>query len=101
MAVHVVTSAGVVQCIADNLSAGGALLTGVSELDVGTDFVVVLRLRGHPWHVRARVLRIQHDAAGRVSVGVAFPGILPRVQDLIQSYVLSQLRSGRASGPAA
>lgn len=98
MQVHVVTPAGVVHCIADNLSAGGALLCGAPALDAGSDLVVVLRLRGHAWHVRARVLRVQRDDSGQSATAVAFPGILPKVQDLIQSYVLSRLRHpGRVS----
>jgi hypothetical protein len=57
-----------------------------------------LRLRGHPWHVRARVVRVQNAGSDNVAVAVCFPAIVPRVQDLIQSYVLSRLRQGaRAS----
>lgn len=98
MQVHAVTAEGVVHCTADNLSAGGALLCGAPAIEVGSDLIVVLRLRGHPWHVRARVLRVQRDEQGQPVLAVTFPMIAPRVQDLIQGYVLSQLRQeGRAS----
>jgi hypothetical protein len=98
MPVHVVTPGGVLPCLAENLSAGGALLSGAPILEPGTDLVVVLRLRGHPWHVRARVVRVQEAGSASAKMAVCFPGILAKVQDLIQSYVLTQLRKGaRAS----
>ena len=97
MLVQVVTAERVATYMAENLSAGGALLTDGPELPVGTELSLSLKLRGDTWHVRARVVRVERDPAGHPAVAVAFPSIVPRVQDLIQSHVLSCLRKNARS----
>lgn len=90
--VQVVTADRVATYMAENLSAGGALLLDGPALPAGTELSLALKLRGDTWHVRARVLRVERDHGGHPALAVAFPGIVPRVQDLIQSHVLGCLR---------
>ena len=97
MLVQVVSADRVATYMAENLSAGGALLLDGPELPRGTELSLALKLRGDTWHVRARVVRVERDAAGRMAIAVAFPSIVPRVQDLIQSHVLGCLRKNTRS----
>lgn len=97
MLVQVVSADRVATYMAENLSAGGALLLDGPELPRGTELSLALKLRGDTWHVRARVLRVERDASGRVAIAVAFPSIVPRVQDMIQSHVLGCLRKNARS----
>jgi hypothetical protein len=97
MLVQVVSADRVASYMAENLSAGGALLLDGPELPRGAELSLALKLRGDTWHVRARVVRVERDASGRVAVAVAFPSIVPRVQDLIQSHVLQCLRKNARS----
>jgi len=97
MLVQVVSADRVASYMAENLSAGGALLREGPELPAGTELNLALKLRGDTWHVRARVVRVDRDADGRPAIAVAFPSIVPKIQDLIQSHVLSCLRKSARS----
>ena len=92
MLVQVVSADRVASYLAENLSASGALLSDGPELPLGAELSLALKLRGDTWHVRGRVVRVQRDAEGRVAIGVVFPSLVPKVQDLIQNHVLGCLR---------
>ena len=92
MLVQVVSADRVASYLAENLSASGALLSDGPELALGAELNLSLKLRGDTWHVRGRVVRVHRDQDGRVAIGVSFPSIVPKVQDLIQNHVLSCLR---------
>ena len=92
MLVQVVSADRVASYLAEDLSASGALLSDGPELPLGAELNLALKLRGDTWHVRGRVVRVQRDQDGRVSIGVSFPKVVPKVQDLIQNHVLGCLR---------
>ena len=77
-----------VDYLAENLSAGGALLRQGPPLPVGRDLKLMLPLRGRDLVLHARVARAEKDAEGRVWAAVSFRGVPTFVQDLIQNYVL-------------
>jgi hypothetical protein len=77
--------------VAENLSAGGALLLQGPPLSVSRDLKLMIPLRGRDLVLHARVTRVDRDPAGRVCAAVCFRGVPTFVQDLIQNHVLQTL----------
>jgi hypothetical protein len=83
-----------VACMAKDLSASGALLVGPAGLAPGTAVRVTLPVGVHSLTVWAKVVRLHEDERGETGLAVRFVDVHPRVQDLIQTYVLARLRRG-------
>lgn len=80
--------------VVENLSAGGALLSGPRLLDVGTQVRVLLAPPGAGWSWRLAldgyVVR-HHPDGGEARFAVAFRNLHPRVEDELQQAVLRRL----------
>lgn len=83
---------GPTEYVAENLSAGGALLTGGPALVPGADVRVALPVGSLMLHVQARVVHLRTNEHGAVGSAVRFIDLCPNVQDIIQSHVLAFLR---------
>lgn len=83
--------------VVQNLSAGGALLTGSHSLDVGRRVRVILRFSAQRMvAVWGRVVRRSPEAGGVVSLAIAFRHPTDATQDTIQEEALAGLlRAGR------
>jgi hypothetical protein len=83
--------------VVQNLSAGGALLTGSHAVEAGQRVRVLLRLSAQRMvAVWGKVVRRSPSAGGVVSLAVAFPHPSDVTQDVLQEEALaSLLRAGR------
>jgi len=76
--------------VVQNLSAGGALLTGRHEVEVDERVRVVLPLPGRePIVVDGTVVRRGAATAGVVALGVVFRNVSPAAEDAIQESLLT------------
>ena len=83
-----------------NLSAGGALLTGAPHVSRAAPVRLVLELPDGPLTVDAELHR-SVDVGGLVALAVAFRHVEPRSEDRIQDAVLGMLDKGyRDTHPA-
>jgi len=76
-----------VEYVAHNLSAGGALLTAGPALPVGREARVRFPLHGRNLVLHGRVMRAETDPDGGPRIGMCFRGVPTFVQDLIQDHV--------------
>ena len=84
-----------------DLSVGGALLTGGPPLRVGASVRVMLTIAGAaPLSVRADVVRQTFSSGRGLALGIAFVGLAPREQDVIREVVVRALgATARHDGP--
>jgi hypothetical protein len=84
--------------LVNNLSAGGALLSGIEPLPIGTSLHLDLRLPGRrPIAIAGAVVRTQGSAGdGSVSFAVAFRDVGPDIHGVIQQAVTEALERSRA-----
>ncbi|MBC8068172.1 MAG: PilZ domain-containing protein [Deltaproteobacteria bacterium] len=92
------TNGGIFHYDVSNLSASGALLTGVPPLRDGERVEVILRLPLYPEvRVQANVLRCER--VGTVAeIALAFVHVDDRTEDHIQSALLSEIERSRTDG---
>lgn len=91
--------------LVENLSAGGALLTGDAAIAPGTTVTVQLRLRdAAPIAVAGRVVREVPQSSGqrdRFSFAVRFRDVSANDEDRIQSAVLASIEESREQNAPA
>ena len=84
-----------------NLSAGGALLSGVPLLELGTMVELILQLPACPtMRVEAEVIHHVDTLDGKLSMGLIFYHENDVAQDQIQSALLAELEATAGSRPA-
>ncbi len=76
--------------ILENLSAGGALLSGAEGFAVGTSVRLLLRLSGATYRLEGVVVR-QHPLGGRETLAIAFQRTPAPVEQTIHGLVVAQL----------
>lgn len=86
--------------LVENLSAGGAMLTGGTSLPAGATVFLQLQLPGRrdPMSVAATVVRGPEATPRGASFAVEFRDLAPEDEDAIQSAVLEALEESRAHG---
>lgn len=87
--------------VAENISAGGAMLTHGPALEVGSVVQILMLLGRRTLTLTASVVRNQPQPGLPVGSAVRFLDLSSKLQDDIQSYVLSSIRrraSRRKSG---
>lgn len=84
--------------VVNNLSAGGALLSGIEPLPIGASLHLDLRLPGRrPIGITGVVVRAQGSAAdGSASFAIAFREVGPDLHGVIQQAVTAALERSRA-----